>query len=357
MASPTPVYELSVEATTYSSPLIEVDHTEPVSENDLRSITGNLDHGPFEIVTEPVLVSAYGITRATYDVVYHDIDGDVEAKVTEPARGFDKDPETPVIMTIPGCSEVIRKGTGLRMHQGQAMHHPGSWVVTPSSDGFNRHGKRFSAHDLLNRRLDHMASSRLRLAGDFAADEEVAIVAESMGGVIGIHMLDQNDSRALPVANITRTVLHNDAAVLPENTRSAMVGHFLPHAIRDAIAETVRHPIQASQCLSPRLDLLHPRTWVTLCGQVGGLLIGVDYATIDRVASNRIGLLPGSKDALLDQIILGQLRQDHGDTVLIDIANDGHMSTLKHRDTAKRIATMLRRLSELPQKTAAAATS
>lgn len=309
-----------------------------------------LDAEEFSFVTAPRIRSHAGMHHSTYKAVFHDRDGDIEIHVTEPAIEADPDLEFPLIMTIPGCSETPSAGACKEVAKDLSDYLPGSRIVTVANDGLNKYGKKYSAYDMLTRSLPDSAAARLRLCRALAGKTALALVGESMGTVIGLHLLDLNQRSGYGNLEIGEAVMHNEALVTPDKTFTAMGLRFMPHIISNTIHETVTHPVQTVACWQPRVDLLQPRKWLALAGQVGALLPGTRAEVLERVVADdttKIGFQGGLKDALRQERMLKYLAAQYPETVIVDEYNDGHASSLRHRETAHRISGLLHRLYDL----------
>ncbi len=292
-------------------------------------------------------VQVHGVptNRLQYIGVYHDeADIDIGYLLTTPGVG---QPVEDTIVLLPGIIENPNRGASKQLHRFIAELNPNSKVISFATDGLSSHCPQPSMREAYDRKFEGMAAGRLRATERFGQNERVRIVGVSMGSVIATKFLIINSAqKRIDVKDVTYLA---PGVMTPQAAREAMLRKLIPHVLWGATKQIVQHPIRSADRFGLRPELLHPRTWAALGGQVLQLINGVDYDTMDQVCEeNTFGLIADTSDPLYQPDLWSSLQQAHPDTMRLRLTEGrGHLGIIDSRQAAEDIRSLSYELDSL----------
>ncbi len=240
------------------------------------------------------------------------------------------DPNSMLLLRLPGLGEVAAHGTTANLHDVLATHYSQDTTLTIGTEGIGKDGSKLGLFRGLTMTAEEMALTRLALAASFAQGRPARVQATSMGTMIASHMAE---------INLTENMLDIEeyqllaSAIISQHTHVVrdMGVLFLPHVILDSWQQIRRMPDGA---LQPEIlrEMFAGNFAGAYAGNIRNLLRVTPKHRLDALTgTNKVVVVNGNRDPLKQaHMWRHQKQQDLGNVALNFLPKVGHGLAVNH---------------------------
>jgi len=249
--------------------------------------------------------------------------------LTEPYQQ-EANPNSRLMLRLPGLGEVAAHGTSANLHDVLATHYAQDTTLTIGTEGVGKDSSKLGLLRGLTMSAEEMAATRLVLARSFAQGRPTRIQATSMGTMIASHMAEINASAK--ILDVEEYMLLATAIISRRFNLARDMGIlFMPHVIKDSWRQVKQMPEGA---LSPAIlsEMFDGMFVGAYAGNIRNLLKVTPQHRLDALTgTNKVSVVNGDRDPLRQtHMWRRQQRHDLGNVALRFIPHIGHGLAVNH---------------------------